>query len=83
MSQHRSQTRKEVMAEIISTMKAAKDRGQDEWSAAKRAFPGIPTFVLAEALAEFDASEAEAWWETVERTIDGEIIRNALAKAGE
>lgn len=74
--------RKEVMAEIIDTYRAAKARGADEWKAVEAAFPGIPTDVTAEAMMAVEDEASEAWWQTVERTIDGEVIRNALAKAG-
>ena len=72
--------RKEIQAEIVLSMKAAKARGEDPWEYAKRAFPGIPIGVLTLADLELDGEEEEAWWRSMERTIDGEIIRNALTK---
>ena len=65
---------------IIRTIAEAQARGDgDGVAAAKRAFPGVPDPVLWECLAELDSQQTEAWWHAVERTIDGEVIRNALA----
>ena len=74
----RDQIRKEVMAEIISLMAAATERGEDGWKVVEQSFPGIPSDVVAEAWVHVTNAETEAWWQSVERTIDGEVIRNAL-----
>lgn len=74
-----STTRKQVMAQIITVMAEAKARGEDPYRAAERAFPGTPGIVLCEAEDELDHQRTEAWWRTIERTIDGEVIRNAIA----
>ena len=75
-----SQTRTEVMAEVIKTGRSARQRGGDPWKAIETAYPGIPADVVAEAWLQVEDEATEAWWSTVERTIDGEIIRNALAR---
>lgn len=76
----KSDTRKQVMAEIIRTMAEAQDTGLgDGIEAARRAFPSVPDVVLYECWTDLDAQRTEAWWQTIERTIDGEVIRNALA----
>ena len=75
-----SQIRKEVMAEIVVVYRAARDRGDDGWKAVEAAIPGIPSDVVAEAWLQVEDEATETWWSGVERTIDGEIIRNALAK---
>ena len=82
MSQHKTPARKEAMAEIIDTYRTAHARGGDGWRAVETAYPGIPTDVVAAAMVEAESEATEAWWQKVERQIDGEIIRNALAKAG-
>ena len=76
-----SQIRKEVMAEVIDTYRAAKAQGVDAWKAVETAYPGIPSNVVAEAMMAVENEVSEAWWQTVGRTIEGEIIRNALGKA--
>ena len=80
MSAVRSDTQKQVMAEIVATMQAANAEGKDGWKAVESAFPGIPVSVIAEASLALDYQEEVTWWEGVERTIDGELIRNALGK---
>lgn len=74
-----SKVREEVMAELTAFIFAANARGEDGYKAAERAFPGVPDTVLILAMLDADEQKTEAWWQTVERTIDGEIIRNALA----
>lgn len=70
--------RQQVMAEIIKIMAEAQARGEDGFVAARAAFPGVPAMVLGEARAELAIAEEERWWETLERTIDGEVIRTAV-----
>jgi hypothetical protein len=73
--------RKQVMAAIVGCMSDAIRRGDNPFDAAQREFPGTPGGVLGEALYEAESAEEEAWWQTIERTIDGEVIRNAIAGA--
>lgn len=75
-----SNIRKEVMAEIIRVMADAQARGINDFEACRAAFPGVPDMVLGEASAELGMAEEERWWQTIERTIDGEVIRNALGR---
>jgi hypothetical protein len=79
----KSEKRQAVIAEIVKVMVAAKARGEKEMDAAKAAFPGTPDTVLWEAWCDLDMAETEAWWESVERTIDGELVRRAIASAHE
>lgn len=71
-------TRKQVLALIAETMALAMADGRDPWSAAEAEFPGTPYSVLGEAFCAASDAEEEAWWRTIERTIDGEVIRNAI-----
>lgn len=73
--------RKQVEAEIIRTMAEAEKAGRCPMDAAKATFPGTPGMVLGGCYAEMQMAEEEAWWQRVERTIDGEVIRNAVATA--
>lgn len=76
-----SEIRKEVMAHIIDFMTEAEQAGRDPYKAAKEAFPGTPDLVLTEAWMELDDRHVEAWWQSIEKTIDGEIITKALASS--
>ncbi|MGH1592383.1 hypothetical protein ACRBEV_33230 (plasmid) [Methylobacterium phyllosphaerae] len=77
-----SNTRRQVRAEIIRTLAEAQAAGLgDGVAAARQAFPGIPEAILWECWSELDQEHQEAWWQRVERTIDGEVIRNAVATA--
>ena len=73
--------RKQVLAAIVACMSDAMSQGRDPWLAAKAEFPGTPSGVLGEAYCEAANAQDEAWWQTIERTIDGEVIRNAIASA--
>ncbi|MFD6316889.1 hypothetical protein [Methylorubrum thiocyanatum] len=75
--------RDQVRAEILTVMAAAQEEGRDPCRAARQAFPGVPDGVVWELSADLLGLEEEAWWQQVERTIDGEVIRNAVAKAGQ
>ena len=70
--------RAQVQEQIIDVIRGAEDQGLDGIRAAQRAFPDTPEMVIILASAELESRRTEAWWQQVERTIDGEIIRNAL-----
>lgn len=74
--------RKQIEAAIIAVIAEAEEQGLHGVTAAARAFPGTPSTVLWECWAEWDSNQVEGWWQTVERTIDGEVIRNAITTAG-
>lgn len=71
--------RAQVMAEIMTTIREAEDAGQDGYAEARRVYPAVPTSVIAEAWARVGSDRDEAWWASVERTIEGEVIRRAIA----
>lgn len=74
-----SDIRRQIEAQIISVMEEAEKQGRDALAAAAQAFPGTPEMVLILAAAELDCRRVEAWWQSMEKTIDGEIVRRALA----
>ncbi|GEP00028.1 hypothetical protein [Methylobacterium haplocladii] len=76
-----STARKQVEAAIIQIIADAEAQGVDGVLAAHRAFPGTPDTVLWGCWSQWDGERTEAWWQTVERSIDGEIIRNAVVAA--
>ena len=73
-------TRQQVRAEIIRVIAEAQASGRDGIAVAKATFPGLPETVLWECWTDVEHAQTEAWWQAVERTIDGELIRNAVAK---
>lgn len=70
--------RAQVVATIADTMRDARDQGLDHFAATKKAYPGTPDSVLYTAEAELEYEDDEAWWSQVERTIDAQVIKNAL-----
>lgn len=74
--------RAQVKAAIIGTMAEAEKAGRCPLATAEAAYPGTPGMVLGECFAEMQMDQEEAWWQRIERTIDGEVIRNAVAVAG-
>lgn len=77
----KSDTRKQVEAAIIQCIAEAEAQGLDGVKAATHAFPGTPDTVLWGCWSEWESQRTEAWWQSVERTIDSEVIRNAVAAA--
>ncbi len=77
-----STTRDEVRAAIMDVMQAAEDQGLDKDDAARQAFPGLQDMILAECRVLLRQRQRNAWWAAVERTIDGDVIRRAIGKAG-
>lgn len=74
--------REQVMAAIVETGRTFREAGRDVLTGLQRAYPGVPTEVLVEAWMKVDDEATEAWWQQVERTIDGEIIKQAVITAG-
>jgi hypothetical protein len=77
----RTDIREQVKAAIITTMVEAEKAGRCPLAAAEAAYPGTPGMVLGSCYAEMQMDQEDAWWATVERTINGELIRNAVAAA--
>lgn len=75
----RKEIRDQVIAQVIEVIKQARDNGEDELPTVMRTFPGLPEQVYWDAFCALDNAEVNAWWETVEKTIDGEIIKNAIS----
>lgn len=72
--------REQVINHMAGVAKEATDQGQDGWRAIERAFPGTPTDVIAEAWLRADEGKTEEWWQQVERTIDAEVVKSAVAQ---
>lgn len=72
--------RAEVIETIIDVMVEADAAGHDPWKAAQARWPSTPVDVIATAWVTFGDRKTEAWWQSIERTIDGEVIKRALDK---
>lgn len=75
----RQEIREQVIAQIAQVMAEGEALGRDPMAYAHEKFPGTPTMVMADAWVKFDDQREGAWWDAVEKTIDGEIIRRAIA----
>ena len=73
----RADIRKQVMAHILGAMTEADAAGHDSFAIGRRMFPEVPIEVITEAWLEIENRKVEAWWQSVERTIDGELISRA------
>lgn len=71
--------RDEIMAELVSAAREGMALGAAMPRYVMEKFPGTPEIVATEAWMKAEAADVETWWKSVERTIDGEIIRRALA----
>ncbi|MGR7993819.1 hypothetical protein [Xanthobacter sp. ZOL 2024] len=76
----RKEIHEQVLAQVIEVIKQARANGEPEMAVVARTFPGMPDAIYWAAYCDLDNAEIDAWWEAVEKTIDGEIIRNALSK---
>jgi hypothetical protein len=74
----RSPIQGRVFAELVRVCREATAQGRDGLQAIYAAFPGVPGLVAGEAWAEAQEEDAEAWWNTVEKTIDAEVIPKAI-----
>ncbi|TXN07385.1 hypothetical protein FV222_02470 [Methylobacterium sp. WL103] len=76
-----SNIRQQVLTQIIATMEHAIANVCDPMEAGARAFPGTPFEVLCRAELEVEDRRTEAWWRTIERTIDVGGIEPAITGA--
>lgn len=74
--------RAQVLDQIAEVVFNAERQGVDGIKVARMTFPGTPEGVIAEGAARAWEREEEEWWATVEKTIDAEIVKNAIAVAG-
>lgn len=74
----RIETKAAVLAAMTSIGREAKAQGDDAWTAIAKAVPDAPSDVVAEAYLALEDEASAAWWEQVEKTIDGELVRHAL-----
>jgi hypothetical protein len=68
-------------AAITRVIGEAELAGRDGIAAARAAFSGGPKSVLWDARAVWDERQTEAWWNSIEQTIQGDAICNTIAEA--
>lgn len=74
----RPETKAAVLSAMAEIGRAAKLDGEDAWAAIAKAVPGAPADVITEAYLAVEDEASAAWWEQVEKTIDGEVVRRAI-----
>lgn len=79
---NRDDLRRQVIGQICAVMDEAEALGYDPVKYAGLKLPMIPEGVLWEAWVQFDNAKEERWWASLEKTIEGEIVRNALSGKG-
>lgn len=73
----RPEIREAVLAQIADAMEGATGAVEAVRMAQQR-YPGTPSTVCLDAWNRRRADATEAWWATVEKTIDVEIVRRAI-----
>lgn len=76
----RSKIRQEIEAAMVQVGIDAIECGDDPMRAIQRAFPGTPIAIAAEMEAYSHDAMCERWWASVEKTIDAETMKRAIAK---
>lgn len=72
-----SSIRKQVRARIMTTMEAAVAAGLDAMSEARKVYPDVPITVITDCWSKLDVDEAEHWWRSMEKTIEGDVVNRA------
>lgn len=70
-------TRQQIKAEVIKVMDDAENSGRDPMTAARKSFPDFPEAALWECWAEWDTYRLEAWWQSMEKIVDAEVVKSA------
>lgn len=73
--------REQVLAHLTEFAAEAIRAGGEGYTAIKHRYPDTPDEVAWMADFRAHEGETEQWWQSVEKTIDGEVIKNALAKS--
>lgn len=77
-----SSVRDQVEVHLVSIARAAAAKGVDGLSEIRRLHPDVPELVAILASARAEEADVEDWWQSVERTIEGTVISNALDGPG-
>ncbi|WP_337183824.1 hypothetical protein [Shinella sp.] len=78
----RSETKAAVLSAMADIGRQALADGKDAYAAIERAMPDAPVAVVVEAWLAVEDEATTAWWDQVEKTIDGEIVRRAIGING-
>lgn len=74
----RIETKAAVLSALAEVGREARSKGLDPWQSIADAVPDAPSDVVAEAWLAVEDEASAAWWEKVEKTIDGEIVRRSI-----
>lgn len=74
--------REQIKSIVMKVMDDAENAGRDPMMAARQAFPDFPEGALWECWAEWDTFRMEAWWRSMEKTIDAEAVNDAARLVG-
>lgn len=74
----RQETKDAVINEIAKVAYQAMKSGKDAHAAVSQKFPDVPDMVRIDGVVRAEMQSDDEWWEQVEKTIDGEIVRNAI-----
>ncbi len=75
-----SNIRQQIKAAVILVMDDAENAGKDPITEARRCFPDFPAAALWECWADWDTHRLEAWWQSMEKTIDAEAVNIAALR---
>ena len=73
------ETKAAVLTELAEQARIAKKRGQNAYSLLRVQNPDVPESIIAEAWTQMESDEEEAWWDSIEKTIDGELVKRAIS----
>lgn len=75
-----STIRQQIKVAVISVMEDAESVGKDPITEARRCFPDFPEAALWECWADWDYGRLEAWWQSMEKTIDAGAANKAALR---
>ncbi|NVM41945.1 hypothetical protein HWX16_16580 [Ochrobactrum intermedium] len=75
----RKETKEAVINEVAKVAYQAIKSGRDPHKVVREKFPDIPDMVHIDGIVRAEMQAEDEWWEKVEKTIDGEIVRRAIA----
>lgn len=76
-----SPVREQVLAQLTQVCRDARAAGKDGMDEIERCFPGTPIEVACDAWCRSNDEATEAWWQSVERTIEIHVVKEALLTA--
>lgn len=78
----RDDLRKQVVLTMVEACRAGVQQGKSYFDVLIDDYRDVPTDIIFEVESIMGREKDEAWWATVERTIDAEIINGAIRVKG-